>query len=182
MSKKIKITLFVFLFAVLWLPFLQEKTQFFKELDLGGAFFEPSKPEFSIASFDKLDYQKQFEDYQNYKFGFRAIFIKIRNSINYILFKELSIPDNIAGKNNFVFSVGSTERTLGIRYNGKEKTFKTIEKINFLKEKLENEGKHLIVLVVPSKETILPDFLPSIYKGKQKNQTDYNDFIDVYKK
>ncbi|HEX7414489.1 MAG TPA: hypothetical protein VF411_10645 [Bacteroidia bacterium] len=182
MQRRLKLILFVFLFALLWLPFFQEQTKYFKEPILKGAFIKPVKPNFSIDSLNELKFQKQFEDYENYNFGFRGLMVKIRNSLNYILFKELSCIDNIAGKSNFIFSVGSTERTLGIRYNSKEQNNSTIEKINFLKEGLESHGGKLICLLVPSKETIYPDFLPAPYRGNYKSQTDYADFIEGYKK
>ena len=182
MQKPLKIILFISLFVVLWLPFIQEQTSFFKEPQLTGAFIKPNRPNFSIDSLNKLSFQKQYENYKNYSFGFKGLLVKIKNSVNYILFKELSVEDNFAGKDNFVFSVGSTERTLGVRYNGKEQNNATIEKINFLKEGLKKRGGHLIVLMVPSKEMIMPDFLPAPYSNNYKSQTDYADFIDGYKK
>ncbi|HKC69229.1 MAG TPA: hypothetical protein VKG26_13420 [Bacteroidia bacterium] len=182
MRQKIKIILFIFLFALLWLPFIQEQTKFIKEPELNGAFIKPTEPKFSIDSLSNLSFQQQYEKYKNYMFGFKGLLIKIKNSVNYILFKELSVEDNIAGKNGYIFSIGSINKTLGIDYNGKEKNEATLKKINFLKEEIESNGGHLIVLLIPSKETVLPEFLPSKYKGKYKNQTDYDDFIEGYKK
>ncbi|HXU26418.1 MAG TPA: hypothetical protein VN698_04240, partial [Bacteroidia bacterium] len=182
MKQKLKIILFILLFAVLWLPFIQEQTKLFKEPELKGAFIKPNKPEFSIDSLNTMEFQKQYETYRNFNFGFKALLVKIKNSINYILFKELSVDDNIAGRDNFIFSVASTERTFGIRYNGKEQNKATIEKINFFKEGIESHGGHFVVLLIPSKEMIMPEFLPSKYKNNYKNQTDYTDFIEGYKK
>src|ERR1700758_5890373 len=101
MQQKLKIILFVFLFALLWLPFIQEQTNLFKESELKGAFVKPSFPKFSIDSLNKLSFQKQFEDFENYNFGFRGLMVKIRNSVNYILFKELGALDYVVGENRF---------------------------------------------------------------------------------
>src|ERR1700752_5163230 len=182
MQQRLKMILFIFLFALLWFPFIQEQTKIFKEPELTGVFIKPNKPGFSIDSLNKLTFQKQFEDYLNYNFGFKGLLIKIKNSVNYILFKELSVEDNFAGKDNFIFSVGSTERTLGIRYNGKDQNNATLKKIKFLKDGVKNHGGEIICLLLPSKEMILPDYLPRAYVGRNKNQTDYNDFIEGYKK
>src|SRR6185312_6436659 len=102
MKQKLKIILFILLFAVLWLPFIQEQTKLFKEPELKGAFIKPNKPEFSIDSLNTMEFQKQYETYRNFNFGFKALLVKIKNSINYILFKELSVDDNIAGRDNFI--------------------------------------------------------------------------------
>ena len=182
MPPKLKAILFVFLFALLWLPLFQEFTKWFKEPTLKGAFVKPTIPKFSIDSINDFKFQKQLEDYENYNFGFRGLFVKIRNSVDYILFKELSILDNIAGKDGYIFSVGSIHRTLGLDYNGREKNAATIDKINFLKEGLANKGVHLIALIIPSKETIIPDFLPSFYSDSFKDKNDYTDFVEGYKK
>lgn len=173
--------IFVLLFAVLWLPFYQEITGFFRDPELKGAFINPEKPEFNLDSLNEFRFQKKFEDYQNAFFGFRGFFIKLKNSFNYVLFRELSVEDNIAGKDNFIFSVAHVERALGIRYNGKESNQRTIEKIKFLKDGLEKRGRHLFVMIVPSKEMIMPEYLPRKYAGRQKAETDYADFINGYK-
>src|ERR1700747_2342304 len=91
---------FVLLMALLWLPFVQEQCKIFTELKLNGAFVKPSAPKFSLDSLKELKFQKQFEDYENFNFGFKGLLVKIKNSVNYILFKELSVQDNIAGKDN----------------------------------------------------------------------------------
>jgi hypothetical protein len=173
--------IFALLLALLWLPFFQQTSHWLYEPKLNGAFINPPKPEFSLDSLNEFRYQKKFEDYQNAFFGFRGFFIKLKNSLNYILFRELSVEDNIAGKDNFIFSVAHIERALGIRYNGKENNQLTIERIKFLKDGLEKKGKHLFVMVVPSKETVIPEYMPGKYMGRQRQETDYADFINGYK-
>src|ERR1700744_988436 len=105
--KGLKNTVFIFLMALIWLPLFQELTRVFKEPVLTGAFVKPPKPEFSVALVQSLVFQKNWEDFENSNFGFRGFFVKIRNSVDHILFGDLSVPDNISGKDNFIFSEGS---------------------------------------------------------------------------
>jgi hypothetical protein len=182
MPSKLKAILFVFLFALLWLPLFQEFTKWFKEPQLKGAFVKPNIPKFSIDSLADFKFQKQFEDYENYNFGFRGAFVKIRNSVDNILFNDLSVVDNVAGKDEFIFSKKSIEKTLGILYNSKEKNDAVIEKIKFLKEGVEKHGGQFLAVIAPSKEKIFPDFLPNPYHGNYKEPNDYIDFIEGYKK
>jgi hypothetical protein len=182
MAKKFKIILFIFLFALLWIPLIQQKIKFVKESELKGAYIKPEFPSLTVDSIKSLEFQKQFEDYQNFNFGFRPFFVKMKNSINYLLFHELSIYDNIAGKDNYIFSLGSTERTLGLQYSGKEKNNEIIKKIEFLKNGIEKHGGHFLVLIAPSKESVIPDYLPRPYNSNFKANTDYLDFVEGYKK
>lgn len=180
--KALKTILFVFLFLLLWFPMFQEFTKQFKEVELTGAFTKPEKPTFNLQEIKSLAFQKKWEDYENSNFGFRGLFVKLRNSINNVLFGDLSVADNIEGKDGFIFSLGSVESTLGINHLKKEKIDSTIDKIKFLKEGIEKHGGQLLVVIAPSKETIMPDFLPYRYKGKQKKPTNYTNFIEGYKK
>ncbi|MBI3518577.1 MAG: hypothetical protein HY062_04370 [Bacteroidetes bacterium] len=183
MRQGFKIGLFVMFFAVLWVPIIQQRFKLFKESELKGAYIKPERPHFSLDSVKTLAFQKQVEDYENFDFGFRPFFVKMKNSINYLLFHELSISDNIAGKDDFIFSLGSTKRTLGIAYNGSEKNNATLDKIEFLKNGVEKHGGHFLVLIAPSKESVIPEYLPRPYlNSPPKTQTDYKDFIEGFKK
>ena len=86
MKKRIKMILFILLFVILWLPFIQEQTKYFKEATLKGAFVTPVMPGFSLDSLKSLEFQEEFEHYENYNFGFRGLMVKIKNSFNYLFF------------------------------------------------------------------------------------------------
>src|ERR1035437_7885629 len=132
MQTVIKTTLLILLVVVLWLPLFQENQQWFYETKLKGAFVMPEKPKFSVDSFFLSKVQRKWEDYENYNFGLRGFLVKIKNSLEYIFFKEK--PDDlIEGKGGFLYSYSSAERTmLGRSYNGKERNEATISKIKFL--------------------------------------------------
>jgi hypothetical protein len=181
MQQKLKMILFIILFALLWLPFIQEQTKIFKEPKLTGAFVVPPAPKFSIDSLKELSFQKKFEDFENYNFGFRGLMVKARNSIDYILFNDLS-ADNLLGKNGSIFNFPSVEKTLGIVYNGRDHNMAVIERVKFLKESIEKNGGHFLTVIAPSKEKIFPDNLPDRYSDKQKSSTNYDDFIEGYHK
>jgi len=183
MYKRIKPILLFLLVLVLWLPLLQGLFGIFRDkTHLKGVFVVPEKPEFVLDSFMTGNFQKRWDKYEDYNFGFRGLFVKMRNSFNYILFKELSVTDYFFGKNDFIFWRGYPEQTLGIQYNGKETNDATIEKIKFMKNELEKKGVHFLIVVAPSKEFIYPEYLPSEYNNKYKTPNNYTDFIEGYKK
>lgn len=180
--KRLKYFLFLVLMLLLWLPMVQQFTGYFTEPVLKGAFTVPSKPVFSTDSLKTFQYQKQVENYLNYNFGFRGMFVKIKNSLEYIFWKEIPVEDNVEGKDGYIFSRGSILGSIGVYYNGIEKNKTTIERINFLKEGLEKNGSHLLVIMAPSKECVLTGNLPYVYHSQFKNRTNYRDLTEGYKK
>src|SRR5436189_145670 len=58
----------------------------------------------------------------------------------------------------------------------------SISKINFLKEEMEKNGTHFFTVFAPSKESIYPEKLPARYIGATKEHSDYEDFIEGFKK
>ena len=182
MTHKLKKILFIFLFVLLWLPLFQELTKIVKEPELKGVFVKPVIPQFSIDSLNSTGFQKELEDFENYNFGFRAFFVKTKNSLNHILFNELSVKDNVAGKDGFIFQTESTEQTLGITYGPKEKYQTALTQIKCMKEGIEKHGGHFLAVIAPSKEKVMPNFLPRPYLGKYKIPNEYTDFIEGYKK
>src|ERR1035437_9661077 len=116
MVRHLKLFFLVFLFLLLWIPLFQQLTSYFKEPILKGAFLKPAKPIFSLDSIRTQQLQKQVENYENYNFGFRGLFVKIRNSLQYGLFREFNDLDLVAGKAGCIYSYGAIERTAGRDY------------------------------------------------------------------
>jgi hypothetical protein len=175
--KILKALLFFLLMFLLWVPIIQQNTGYFTEPELKGAFTMPPKPELSKEHLSSSEYQKQLEDYLNYRFGFRGLFVKIKNSLGYLLWNEVPVSDNIIGKDGYFFSKGSILRSIGADYNGKEKNQEIINKISFFKEGLAHRGIPLLILMAPSKESVMPGFMPYIYHGKIKDRNDYSDIL-----
>lgn len=182
MNRRSKIIVFVLFFALLWLPLIQRQTKWFREKELGGVYNKPVKPDFNFDTLLANKFQPDFEKYEDWNFGFRTFLIKIKNSINYLLFDELSVKDNIIGKDGLIFKISSIEQTLGMLY-GEEKMYQeTISKIKFMKDGIEHRGGHFLCIITPTKEKVLQDMLPSYYHDKYRLPNEYNTFIEGFKK
>ncbi len=185
MLQKGKSILLIVFMLMLWLPLVQGLFSIFKDrTELKGAFVKPEKPPFELDSFMNMSFQKKWEEYENYSFGFRKFMVKFKNSFEYVLFKGIDDKsDVITGREGYLYSLGSAERTMrGRWYNGKEYNQNTISKIKFLKNGIEKHGGHFAVLIVPSKESILPEYLPESYDNATYEHSDYEDFVNGYKK
>ncbi len=179
LAKKI---IFILLMLLLLVPIIQQKTGLFNQPVLQGAFVAPPMPVIALDSIRDSKYQKQVEDYLNYHFGFRGLLIKVKNSVDYLLWKDIPIEDNVAGKDGYIFSRGSMGRYNGDFYNGKDKNERTVEQINFMKEGLAKHGGKLLVLIAPSKESIIPEEMPDDYHSHFNGYSDYADLVAGYKK
>jgi len=168
--------------VLLFLPMIQQYTQYFTETSLQGAFVPPPKPEYTFEKVQSFQYQKEIEDYLNYNFGFRPFFVKLKNTWEYLFFKQINVADQIEGKNGYIYSLGSTERTFGHYYNGQENNANTVFKINLLRNEIEKNGGTLFVVIAPSKESIYPEYLPEKYQNTNTVLSDYHDFISEYNK
>ena len=162
---------------------LQGLFHFFPEAKLKGAFVEPPKPEFAVDSFLMGSFQKKWEAYEDYNFGFRGALIKLKNAVEYILFREIDNTDIVEGRQGVLYSLASAERTMcGKFYNGREKNTSTISRINFLRKGIEKHGGHFFVVIAPSKESVIPEYLPSFFDGAVSAKSDYRDFLEGYRR
>jgi hypothetical protein len=182
MRKGIKYFLFLFLMMMFWIPLFQQITGYFKETELRGAFVVPKKPLFSIDSLKTTTYQKQLEDYENSNFGFRAFTIRVKNTLDFLLYKKINVEDQVEGQNGYIFSKTSLDKTFGLNYNGLPYNETILSKVNDFRNDLKKHGVQLIALFAPSKEIAVPENLPNNYRNIVPMHTDNDDFINGYKK
>jgi len=183
MQSRLKKIFFVLLLAIMSVPLFQRVTRLFKETELRGAFFKPVQPKFSVDSLSTSAFQKQTEAYENFNFGFRGFMIKLKNSVDFLLYKDISVTDQLEGKNGYIFSWGSIDRNItGDIYNGKVKNDATVSAITFLRNEIEKKGARFLVAFAPSKDIIYPELLPEKYDGAVRLHSDRQDLADGFKK
>lgn len=180
-SQRIKNTALIIMLAIFWVPFAQGLFNIFEETPLSGAYIEPEKPTITFETFLNGEFQARWEEYEDYNFGYRPFLIRLKNAIEYFLFKELDNDDIIEGRNGYLYSQGSAARTIkGMYYNGHERNEQTVSSLKVLKEGLDRAGAKLLIVVVPSKEMVIPEFLPSSFDDIESTKSDYRDLIEGY--
>lgn len=183
MQMAFKKIIFTALILLMFTPMLQQVTGYFYELELQGAYVKPEMPVFSFEKINSLEFQQKTEEYQNFNFGFRGFLIRLRNSINYLLFKDIAVTDQIEGKKGFIYSIGSIERNItGNAYNGKEKNDSTIKQLKSIVDVLQKKNVNVVLVLAPSKESIIPENLPWQYANTKKIKSDYDDFLVLLNK
>lgn len=74
----------------------------------------------------------------------------------------LSMPQVVEGKNGFMYYGDD----IVSRCTGKNNLDKTIQQLRKLREGVEASGRKFVVLIAPDKSTIVPEYLPDSYLGK----------------
>lgn len=168
-----KKVLFVFIMVCLFLPLFQSIFGFIKLKPLKGAITESVSVPFSIQSWFSYSYQSQEEEYLTNTFGFRSLFIRIHNQIDYVLFNVANANGVIIGKNNVLFEEAYINAYNGLDFIGTDSINQILYRLKYVTDTLEKLNKHLIVVFAPGKASFYPECFPEKYKMPVSNFTNY---------
>lgn len=181
MERKIKNSLFGLLVFLLTLPAIQYKFRWYPERTLKGFTVDVQKPELSAENWFGGYYQQEQEKYLTNYVGFRPVFIRVYNEYQYDLFDEISVRYVVRGKNGYLYEDSYISTYLGQDFIGKDSVERELEKLQLLKQKLQKQGVHLLLVLTPGKATYLPEFLPDSYQKEKRTRSNYEEFSDRLK-
>lgn len=170
------------IFIVISVPFFQYVSRIFDEKSLKGEFVSHSKPGLDSLQTKWFEggYQYDYEKYFNEKFGFRPSFVRLFNQIKYTLFNKANSAETILGKNGGFYDSRYIMTYLGKDFIGKEAITKKIEDLLQAKKYLEEENKHILIVIAPNKARYYREEIPDSFKVVGK--TNYDELITQFKK
>lgn len=180
--KKVKKILIVFFIGILFVPILQQNFNFVNISSLSGSFHRHGNPKFKISELLNHKFQKSYDAFINDNFGFRNIFVRIHNQLEYSLFQKSTANDVIIGKNGYLYEEKYIKAIQGADFIGKDKIKSIVSKIKFLQDTLQKLDINLIPVFAPSKARFFPEFIPDNYKIDKNAKTNYDYFIKYCKK
>ena len=160
----IKKGLFLFLFAVLSLPFVQRAVPFFESEPLEGYFSIAADTSFSWQGWFNGAYQHKKEAYLNDHAGFRPDLIRIKDQVDYSLYTRLDYSGAIAGKENCVYFDNYVYAYTGMEYTGDSFILAKMIKLKALQDTFAHLGKSLLLVYSPNKAFYYPEYLPDSWK------------------
>jgi hypothetical protein len=162
MATRLRKLLFWGFIILLSLSVLQAKLlhRFIKEKSLYGSVAPPRDTALSFNTWFSADYQGIKEKKLNYYFGFRTEFIKLHNQLEWSLFKSISSPRVISGKNDFLFYQADINGYNGTIYSGVDSIKTNVIKLKYINNVLEKLNKKLLVIIAPNKSDIYSELLP----------------------
>ncbi len=173
--KQLKNIIFIFLLAMLILPALQEKIHIVKTRGLNGYFVPQKKPILRKANWYTGTYQDSLSAYYKENTGFRSDYVRLYNQVDYSLFSIPHAGKIILGKKGYLFGDEYITSWLGTNFPGKKYCDEKVRLLKKLQDKLWNEKKILIVVILtPDKGTFYPEYIPDRFVKRKKEPTNYS--------
>ncbi len=169
----IKNILFSAVVLLMSLPIIQSKLELFEIEPLDGAITKLEEPHFTISSWLNGSYQKKQQDYLNENFGFRDVFVRLHNDLDFRLYNEINAKNVILGKDNYLFEENYILTYKGLDFIGEQKIEKKVNKLVKLKDTLNAKGIDIIVILAPGKGSYYPEFIPDKYKPTVRSISNY---------
>src|ERR1017187_513909 len=179
-STKLKDFIYAAFIAFLIIMFIQSQVHFLKKGGLKGD-VQIAKPDtFSMSKWFSGSYQSKTDKYLDENFGFRDLFVRLNNQIDYSLFNKIHADDVVVGKDRYLFISSYIKAYYGNDFIGENAILSKIRKIKFLQDTLSRLGKTLIVVFEPSKANYYPDFIPDSFR-KDTRATNYDTYVKMAK-
>jgi len=153
--------LYTILLCLLFLPLFEITTGFIKVKKLDGAYEnKDTLPTFSVKNWLNGTYQFQKEKTVNDSFGFRNIYVRINNQVDYSLFNLPHANEIVGGQDGYLFETHYIDGYYGNDFLGTVSINRTIEKLKFINDTLAKLNKTLLLVITPSKALFYPEYLP----------------------
>ncbi len=165
----------ILLIAFLFLPAIQQFTDFPKVSGLKGYFVVPQKPHLTLNGFYQGTYQDSLNNWLEHHIGFRSDLVRLYNQFRYSLFDTLAAQSVVRGKEGFLFEINYIKALYGLDYVGDELVNKHAAQLSDISEWLAGRNKHLIVLLAPGKASFYSEYVPDRFKpAETKKRNDFS--------
>ncbi|MEZ5083694.1 MAG: hypothetical protein R2750_09615 [Bacteroidales bacterium] len=150
-------------------------TGFIKVKPLGGVIHTTEVPNLSMASWFSGAFQDSLTNRLDEAFGFRPLYIRLFNQIDFSLYRKIHGYGVVLGKNNYLYENWYVLEYGGYGLVGIEKITETLNKLKVINDYLQKNQTKLLVVLAPGKPYYYPEYLPdeSISTGQSTNYYDY---------
>lgn len=165
---KFDLVLFAVLMVFLFMPIVQEWTDFVPVKLLKGAFEPTPKPELTFENYCSNTYQAQIEKYVSENFGFREPVIRLYNQYVWSAFNKTYCHFIVPGKEGYLYYDLAVNEHYGTElpkhYKSNEEAMKDadaeLRQMNKLRHVLKDYGIEFVAFIAPDKPEVYPEYLP----------------------
>lgn len=165
---KFDLVLFAILMVFLFMPIVQEWTDFIPVKLLKGAFEPTPKPELTFENYCSNTYQAQIEKYVSENFGFREPVIRLYNQYVWSAFNKTYCHFIVPGKEGYLYYDLAVNEHFGTElpkhYKSNEEAMKDadaeLRQMNKLRHVLKDYGIEFVAFIAPDKPEVYPEYLP----------------------
>ena len=127
---------------------------------LQGAIEEPDTPALGLKAWWDAAFQLQAEAWLNHHVGFRPLWIRTNNQINYSLFNKAGARGVVVGKQRYLFEENYIKAYYGSDFIGKDSIGRRMDRLEFISETLQRQGKLLLLVFAAGKGSYYSEYIP----------------------
>lgn len=173
--------LFGLLIVMLLMPLAQKIFSIVELRPLRGAYTLPEKKPFTVSDWFEGNFQQASDSYIETHIGLRQALIKIKNQIEFSLFKQTS-SWAVIGKDNYLYEEAYIDAYLGKDFIGSAAISDILKKLNYVQQALKKDGIDLIVVFAPGKGSFHKEHIPDSYRPGVKSISNYDYYSGAIKK
>ncbi|MCB9264703.1 MAG: hypothetical protein H6558_06750 [Lewinellaceae bacterium] len=162
-----------------YLPLLQEAFPSLQAPVLGGSFERVEYPRFWPQKWLTGDYQGQFEKARRNQSPIAPSVVRHRNQLLRDVFGDSGAPRVVYGENDFFYSIEYCRALAGMDYIGRQTIQAKVEQLQRIQELLGPDGPKVLVLLPPGKPRVLPENLPSFFRERESESTNWQVFSEL---
>ncbi len=159
-------------FVIMFIHVIYNDFNFIKIPPLKGYVYVPEKPLLNDSTWFSGEYQLHQEDYVNSNFGFRSLYVRLNNQMDFCFFKKVNANGVVLGKENYLYEEKYIQTYRGQDFMGLDSIDLLVTQIKFVSECLAKRGKQLMIIFAPSKASFYPEYIPDSYP-KINDSTNY---------
>lgn len=174
MNVRLKNTLFTIVMIGLFAPLAQQLFNI-PQPGLKGSYLPTEKPVLSLDSWLEGSWQQRYSDYYETTFGFRPWFIKIKNHIEFNLFRKVH-SGMILGKDDNLFEKAYIDAYLGKDRIPFDSAQFQIEKLMYIQKYLSKKNIRLLTILAPGKGSFCAQYIPDELHPENRNISNYTQY------
>lgn len=170
----IKKSVFLLIATTLFLPSVQYVFKVFELYPLNGTFTMVPRTEFSVKTWITGDYQEVARQNVNDHIGFKSVFVRFFNQVDYSLFSLAHANRVVVGKNGYLFEERYINGVLGRDFIGNAVIDQRAKQLRELQDRLWSRKRILLLVIFPpDKGTFYEEYIPDRYLTKPKQLSNY---------
>lgn len=127
---------------------------------LQGAIEEPHTPALGLKAWWDAEFQLHAEAWLNHHVGFRPLWIRTNNQINYSFFNKAGARGVVVGKQRYLFEENYIKAYYGSDFIGKDSIGRRMDRLEFISETLQRQGKLLLLVFAAGKGSYYSEYIP----------------------
>ncbi|MBL7910709.1 MAG: hypothetical protein JNJ41_06630 [Bacteroidia bacterium] len=159
-------------FVIMFIHMVYNNFNFIRIPSLKGYIANPEKPLLNDSNWFSGHYQVNQENYLNSNFGFRSLYVRLNNQIDFSVFNKIHSQDVVLGKDNYLFEERYINSYCGKDFMGADSVEHILDQLAFISSEFKKRGKHLIIVFAANKASYYPEFIPEHYH-KINDSTNY---------